>query len=453
LNKKCFILPIVGFMSLGLVGCANNGNMAGDGNPDRDRVTTLGNYGDNNRNNRYYGPQVLDNDTVHYRYNGGTGPEMRGNQIGITSNHGNTDAIIRRGDNNGATLQNRNNGSRIRGNNNNATNDNRDSGLRLRGDNTDTTNINGNNGPRVLGDNNSIADDNRRLAPQIRGNNNRTVRDGRINNVNNRNNVNDRMNVNNRNNVNTRINNVNNRNNANTRINNVNNRNNANDRNINHQKTGYDFLRPFGYYSNENHNSGNARILDDNDGPIIELMDHMFGDEGQVERNRNMRTLQTRDENGNPGNPTKPLAKTDRNFFQKDNRFSTSDVNYHGHLDANNSRIRSANNTVNDIQLADKLDHATASVVNVEDVHSIVYKNSVIIAVDLKDLSKETEARQQILKAVEPYVKGRTVNVISDEGTFTRIRDIDYRLRAGDLRDGLDANMRDIFDGINKRGR
>lgn len=211
---------------------------------------------------------------------------------------------------------------------------------------------------------------------------------------------------------------------------------------------------PFGYYSNEDHhNNGNVRILDDNDGPITEMMDHNFGAEGTNEQNRRNRILQAKDKNGNPENPTKPLGKTDLNYFQRDNRFSTSDVNYHGHLDANNSRVRSANNTAYDIRLADKLDHAAASVVNVEDVHSIVYKNSVIIAVDLKDTKNEAQVREQVGKAVQPYLNGKTVNVISDEGTFTRIRDIDYRLRHNDFRDGFDTNIRDIFEGVNNQNR
>ncbi len=91
-------------------------------------------------------------------------------------------------------------------------------------------------------------------------------------------------------------------------------------------------------------------------------MDHTLGNERANDQNRNNRILQNKDENGNPGNPTKPLADKDRNFFQRDNRFSTSDVNYHGHLDNPNSRIRSANDTVYDMKLADKLSNAAASV-------------------------------------------------------------------------------------------
>ncbi len=68
----------------------------------------------------------------------------------------------------------------------------------------------------------------------------------------------------------------------------------------------------------------------DNDGPMTEMMDHKLG--MKIKTRLKRRQLQTRDKNGNPVNPTKPLAATDRNFFQRDNRFSTSDMNYHGHL-------------------------------------------------------------------------------------------------------------------------
>jgi spore cortex protein len=80
--------------------------------------------------------------------------------------------------------------------------------------------------------------------------------------------------------------------------------------------------QPMGYYSNENH-KGNAEILEDNDGPVTEMMDHTLG----TERNNNTRL---RVGNENPDNPTRPIANTDRNLLQRDNRFSNSDANYHG---------------------------------------------------------------------------------------------------------------------------
>ncbi|AGK55061.1 YhcN/YlaJ family sporulation lipoprotein [Bacillus sp. 1NLA3E] len=211
--------------------------------------------------------------------------------------------------------------------------------------------------------------------------------------------------------------------------------------------------QPLGYYSNEKHHNGNARILDDNDGPVTEIMDHSFGSEGKYERNQESRILQVRDENGNPENPTKPLATKDRNFFQKDNRYSTSDVNYHGHLDGKQRKLRSTNDTVYEVRLADKIDGVAATIPNVQDVHCVVYKNNVLVAVDVADVSKEAQTRQKVLQAVQPYLKGRSVNIVTDEATFSRIRDIENNIRGGRLRDGIDMNIRDIFDSVNNQSR
>lgn len=213
-------------------------------------------------------------------------------------------------------------------------------------------------------------------------------------------------------------------------------------------------VQPFGYYSNEDHNNGgNVRILDDNDGPVTEIMDHSFGAEGVNERNQRTKVLENGDVNGNPANPTKPLSTYDRNFLQRDNRFSTSDVNYHGHLDNKESRIRSANDTVYDVNLANKLDAQAAKVANVQGVHSLVYQNSVIIAVDLANITNEQETRQKIRQAVQPYVKGRSVTVVSDEGTFTRIRDINNNIENGRLREGFDVNLRRITESNQNQTR
>lgn len=203
--------------------------------------------------------------------------------------------------------------------------------------------------------------------------------------------------------------------------------------------------QPLGYYSNENHRNGNARILGDNDGPVFEMMDHTFGDEPHDNRNRRTQVLQVRDENGNPGNPTTPLAKYDRNFFERDNRFSTSDANYHGHLDDNTRQPRSSYYTAYEGELADKIGDVTASVKNVNDVRSVVYGSDVLIAVDLNDYMREEETKRNISRAVQPYLKGRSVTVVTDEGTFSRIRNLDNDLRDGGPRESVDLDIRNMF--------
>lgn len=179
--------------------------------------------------------------------------------------------------------------------------------------------------------------------------------------------------------------------------------------------------QPMGYYSNENHPSQD-NLFGDNDGGVTEIMDHTIGNEDQLTTDHNRKILQNRDENGNPINPTKPLAKKDRNFFQRDNRFSTSDMNYHGHLSKNTGNTGVATNPDFQDSVTAKIRRKVASVDNVQDVRSVAYGNTVIVSVKLVNDKKKAETKRAIKNAVQPYTKGRDVTVITDEGTMGRDR-------------------------------
>lgn len=208
-------------------------------------------------------------------------------------------------------------------------------------------------------------------------------------------------------------------------------------------------VQPLGYYSNENHENngnGNVQILDnDNDGPLTEIMDHSFGEEARDLENDRRQMLQNKDENGNPPNPSKPLADYDRNFFQHDNRYSHGDANYHGHLDDNTSKPRSSYYNAYEGELAEKLNDVAARVPNVEDVRAVAYGSNVLIAVDLEDESKMRETKAAIRRAAQPYLGGRTITVVHDEGTFSRVRNIDNDIRDGGPREHINLDLRNLF--------
>ncbi|WP_462412359.1 YhcN/YlaJ family sporulation lipoprotein [Neobacillus sp. Marseille-QA0830] len=184
--------------------------------------------------------------------------------------------------------------------------------------------------------------------------------------------------------------------------------------------------RPLGYYSNENHSDKNYEVLRDNDGPMVDFLDHTFGDEDQ-ENTRNK--LQTKDENGNPYNPTKPLAKTDRNFFQRDNRFSTSDMNYHGHLNKQIGNAGVSTSPGYQENVTDNIRNKVADVDNVRSIRSVSYGNTITVSVKLQDDSKAADTKRAIQDAVKPYANGRQVQVIFDEGSLGRDRNINNQQR------------------------
>ncbi|MFF2447694.1 YhcN/YlaJ family sporulation lipoprotein [Neobacillus sp. NPDC058068] len=177
-------------------------------------------------------------------------------------------------------------------------------------------------------------------------------------------------------------------------------------------------LRPVGYYSNENHPNNGNDMFRDNDGAITEMMDHTLGDEDKQLNEQKRRQLQKRDKNGNPINPTKPLASKDRNFFQRDDRFSTSDMNYHGHLNKNirNTGVVTDPNFQDDF--SNKIRDKVASINNVSDVRSVSYGNTIMVAVKLNDNRKAAATKRAIKNAVKPYANGKTITVITDEGAI-----------------------------------
>jgi spore cortex protein len=150
-------------------------------------------------------------------------------------------------------------------------------------------------------------------------------------------------------------------------------------------------------------------------------------------------------------NPSSPLAGYDKNFYQHDNRFSRSDANYHGHLDENTREARRSYYTAYEGELTDKIGDETAAIRNVEDVRSVVYGSDVLIAVDLADYSKEEQTKQDIQQAVSPYLRGRSCTVVTDEGTFSRIRNIDNDLRDGGPREQVDLDIKDMFHSLRHR--
>jgi spore cortex protein len=196
--------------------------------------------------------------------------------------------------------------------------------------------------------------------------------------------------------------------------------------------------QPLGYYSNEKGNE--VDVMDDREGAVTEIFDHNFGKEGRVSRDKKRMMLQSRDEDGNPPNPTVPRADHDHNFFQRDNRFSRGDANYHGHLDNNKSQPKIYNNTKEDNEMARKVGLAAASVDNVDKVRSIIFGEDVEIAVDYKDDSLEKQTKKEIRKAVRPYIEGRELRITKDEGTFSRNRNFDYNRKNGNPRESINLN-------------
>lgn len=192
-----------------------------------------------------------------------------------------------------------------------------------------------------------------------------------------------------------------------------------------------------GYYSNENHgNGGNVRINEENDGPLVEIMDHTFGTEGNQIR---------QDTDGNV------IRKNDQNIFNRQPGFRTSDVNYHGHLDQNNDGARSSYYTAYDGNLSKTIANAASKVKNVKDVRSVVKGNKVIVATILENNSDEQTTKRAIAKAVKRHLNGKSLTIVTDEATFSRIRTIDNSLRDGVPKDQVQQDINNMLRSVENR--
>jgi spore cortex protein len=101
-----------------------------------------------------------------------------------------------------------------------------------------------------------------------------------------------------------------------------------------------------------------------------------------------------------------------------------SDTNYHGHLSQNSGNSGVTTDPNFQDKFSNKVRKKVAAITNVQDVRSVAYGNSVIVAVTLVDKSKAAETIKAIRDAVKPYADGKSITVVTDEGTLGSDRNI-----------------------------
>lgn len=132
-----------------------------------------------------------------------------------------------------------------------------------------------------------------------------------------------------------------------------------------------------------------------------------------MDRDTTNENLQVRDEDGNPPNPTVPLAEDDR-ILLKDNEFEFEDAdrNYHGQIEQERDRInRTSYQSNRDQSSAERVKDVTEAINNVKKVHSVQYGKKVIIKFFVEDERKINETKRKIVQEVKPYVKNRPVQL------------------------------------------
>ncbi|ARW07714.1 sporulation protein [Bacillus atrophaeus] len=160
--------------------------------------------------------------------------------------------------------------------------------------------------------------------------------------------------------------------------------------------------RPIGYYSNENDADRRGDGMD-HDGPVSELMEDADG------RNN---TTNVADRNGNQENGRLPIAT--------DGTYSHGDMNYHNHMTFNGYEKEENK------RLAAKIANRVKQVNDVSDSQVMVTDDRVIIAVRSANAFSNDD-KNQVEKAAQNFADGRSVQVLTDNGTFTRLRNMHNR--------------------------
>lgn len=185
---------------------------------------------------------------------------------------------------------------------------------------------------------------------------------------------------------------------------------------------------PQGYFSNAGHKDANDR----HDGPLTEWYDHSVGKEQRTIREEKDRYLQAGDGHGHPQNPSKPLAKEDKSFFERDNEQPyNSDANYHGHKSVQNVQKKNSYYTNYNGKLAEKLTSKAEEVDGVLDAQTFIGDKEITVALQVAKNRDAKAVKSQVKQTIERYAKGAPVQVADDIGTFNYIRVLDNDLRDG----------------------
>ncbi|WP_165970845.1 YhcN/YlaJ family sporulation lipoprotein [Peribacillus frigoritolerans] len=198
-----------------------------------------------------------------------------------------------------------------------------------------------------------------------------------------------------------------------------------------------DSTRPIGYYSDEHRNNNNDGVDNvDNDGPLTEMMEGDMNDNYFTKVN----DRDTAFHNGRMDNPTAPLSNED-GMIEKDNRFSRTDENYHGQV----KQVNYYNDQ--DEAIAKNVSEKAADVKDVDDVRTVVNGDQVLVAIDTDD-KNDKDVKNAVLNAVRPAAEGKDIKVVTDEGTFTRVRTINDNIETGQPKNTINEDIRDLFDDM-----
>ena len=135
-------------------------------------------------------------------------------------------------------------------------------------------------------------------------------------------------------------------------------------------------------------------------------------------------------------------------LYNKDDAYSKSDRNYHGH-ESKPLKAKSSYYNSYEGSLADRVNGVANKVEPVIDTRTIIMKDEMLVALLLDDYSQAKDVKERIKKEIGPLTNGRTLYVTTDEGVYFRTMTLDNNLRDGDTREMIILDANDMFDNLN----
>ncbi|MEC0275548.1 YhcN/YlaJ family sporulation lipoprotein [Peribacillus frigoritolerans] len=135
-------------------------------------------------------------------------------------------------------------------------------------------------------------------------------------------------------------------------------------------------------------------------------------------------------------------------LYNKDDAYSKSDRNYHGH-ESKPLKAKSSYYNSYEGSLADRVNGVANKVEQVSDARTIIMQDEMLVALLLDDYSQAKDVKQRIKKEIGPLTNGRTLYVTTDEGVYFRTMTLDNNLRDGDTREMIILDANDMFNNLN----
>lgn len=226
-----------------------------------------------------------------------------------------------------------------------------------------------------------------------------------------------------------------------------------------------DSTRPVGYYSNERDmrmadrderadRNGNAILMNDNDGPVTEIMDRTSRNDGI----RNGETLNVR--NGmtrinNMSRPTQPYSQQTEGLFYSNARLGgEDDRNYHGHLNSTNAPAKTSYDKAENGDFLQDVVNRAERVSGVDDARALIDGNRLLVAIDT-DERDAAAIEDRVRRELRDVTGTHKLYVRANDGVYNTVRTIDNSLRQGEAKakdeNHLRTNFNDLIEPANEK--